>query len=99
MNNIKLRKLNATVGMFGDFQNFTEVIDYLFNSIGYKKTLDLFGFDGVGDLSEALVDDRGYFDEDRAQDLVIDALDGVSQEEDNPKLDWGDDMYRRLAGK
>lgn len=99
MDNVKLRKLNATVGVHGNFQDFREVIDYLLEANGYDETLDIFNFDDIRDLCEALVDDRGYFDENRAQDLIIDALDGVPEEDDNPKLDWGDDMYRRLAGK
>lgn len=97
--NIILQKIDMTVGPFGDFQDFTEVIDYLFKNKGYEETLDLFGLDGIEYLSEVLVNGNGCYDEEKARFLVIDSLDGIPEEGYNPELDWGDEMYCREAGK
>lgn len=58
---------------------FTEIIDYLFKTKGYEETLTLFELDGIVDLVLALVDDNGCYDEFRAEKLVIDALNKVSE--------------------
>lgn len=99
MDTYKLIDLKATVGMFGDFSNFKDVIDYVFETNPYKKALNMFGFDDVQDLSEALTDEHGIFREDLAEDLCMDCLNGVEADEEDLEDEWGDEMYDRAAGK
>lgn len=99
MDTYRLNDLQATVGMFGDFSNFKDVIDYIFETNPFKKALDIFGCDDVQDLSEALTNSKGEFDEDLAKDLCMDCLDGVDEDDEDPEAEWGDEMYCRVAGK
>ena len=99
MDTYRLNALKATVGMFGDFTNFKDVIDFIFETNPFKKALDIFDCDDVGDLSEAITNDKGEFDEDLAKDLCMDCLDGVDEDDEDPEAEWGDEMYCRAAGK
>lgn len=99
MDTYRLNDLKATVGMFGDFTNFKDVIDFIFETNPFKKALDIFDCDDVGDLSEAITNDKGEFDEDLAKDLCIDCLDGENVDDEDPEAEWGDEMYCRAAGK
>ena len=99
MDTYKLNYLNATVGMFGDFSNFKDVIDYVFESNPYKKSLDIFGCDDIQDLSEAVTNDQGAFDDEKARQLCMDCLDGEALDDEDPEAEWGDEMYCRAAGK
>lgn len=102
MGDYKLREIDATVGMFGDFTNFKDVIDWLLAAKGFKRGLEMLGLDDVEDLSEALVDDQGCFDEDRAMQLCMDNLDGVSGDYDENKefeLACADHKADEMAGR
>lgn len=99
MDTYRLNDLKATVGMFGDFTHFKDVIDFIFETNPFKKALDIFGCDDVGDLSEAITNDKGEFDEDLAQDLCIDCLDGENVDDEDPEAEWGDQMFDRAVGK
>lgn len=99
MDTYKLNYLNATVGMFGDFSNFKDVIDYVFEINTYKKALDIFGCDDIQDLSETVTNDQGMFDDEKARQLCMDCLDGEDLDDEDPKAEWGDEMYCRAAGK
>lgn len=99
MDTYKLREINATVGMFGDFTNFKDVIDYVLENYPYKKALRMLSCDDIQDLAESITDDQGIFSEDAAQDLCMSCLDGVDAEDDDPEGEWGDEMYCRAAGK
>ena len=99
MDTYRLNDLKATVGMFGDFTNFKDVIDFIFETNPFKKALDIFDCDDVGDLSEAITNDKGEFDEDLAKDLCMDCLDGEDVDDEDPEAEWGDEMYCRAAGK
>lgn len=59
MDTYRLNDLKATVGMFGDFTKFKDVIDFIFETNPFKKALDIFNCDDVGDLSEAITNDKG----------------------------------------
>ena len=59
-----------------------------------KATVGMFG-----DLSEAITNDKGEFDEDLAKDLCMDCLDGEDVDDEDPEAEWGDEMYCRQAGK
>lgn len=99
MDTYKLERLgNATVGMFGDFQTFGSVIDYVLATNGYQKGLEVFGFNDIQDLIESLADDSGAYDEGRAKDLVMDCLDGVDADSD-PEVEYGDFECDRAMGK
>ena len=99
MDTYKLNYLNATVGMFGDFSNFKDVIDYVFENTTYKKALDIFGCDDIQDLSESVTNDQGIFDDEKARQLCMDCLDGEDLDDEDPEAEWGDEMYCRQAGK
>ena len=58
---------------------FTEIIDYIFRTKGYEQALSTFGLDGIDDLVLALVDNNGCYDEYRAQELLIDALNRIGE--------------------
>lgn len=89
----KLQKIDTTVGMFQDASSFHEVLN------GLIKIDPRLGIDDIQDLVEALTDDQGNFDEEAAKDLCMENLDGVDAEDDDPKAEWGDEMYCRAAGK
>lgn len=99
MDTYKLEKIDATVGMFGDFTNFRDVIDWVLANCPYKKALEIFCCDDIADLAEATTDEQGMFSEDAAKDLCMDCLDGTDEADDDPKAEWGDEMYCRQAGK
>lgn len=99
MDNYLLRDLHATVGMFGDFTNFKDVIDHIFATNEYKRALDIFGCEDVQDLVEQLADDTGAFSEDKAQELCMSALDGVSDDDYDPEAEWYDHQADQLAGR
>ena len=106
MDTYRLNDLQATVGMFGDFSNFKDVIDYIFETNPFKKALDIFDCDDVGDgiarangLDNALAGELVEFDEDLAKDLCMDCLDGEDVDDEDPEAEWGDEMYCRAAGK
>lgn len=88
MDTYLLRELHATVGMFGDFTNFKDVIDHIFSTNNYKDALEIFGCDDIQDLTEQLVDDGGVFSEEKAQELCMSSLDGISEDDYDPKVGW-----------
>ena len=92
MDGYKLRKIDATVGMFTDFTSFKDVLNDM------VKIDPRLGIDDVQDLTDALSENGGDF-EDNAKSLCMDALDGVDEDDDDPEAEWGDQMYCRQAGK
>lgn len=92
MDGYKLRKIDATVGMFADFTSFKDVLNDM------VKIDPRLGIDDVQDLTDALSENGGDF-EDSAKSLCMDALDGVDEDDDAPEAEWGDGMYDRAAGK
>ena len=92
MDGYKLRKIDATVGMFGDFTTFKDVLNKMI------KIDPRLGIDDTEDLVDALNENGGDF-EDAAKNLCMDALDGVDEEDDDPEAEWSDEMYCRQAGK
>ncbi len=99
MDTYLLRDLHATVGMFGDFTNFKDVIDHIFETNEFKRALDIFGCDDIQDISELVTDDTGTFSEEKAQELCMSALDGVSEDDYDPKVGWYDHQADELAGR
>ena len=99
MDTYKLNDINATVGTEADFKNFKDVIDWVFFNYPYKKALEMLCCDGIQDISEAVTNDKGQFDEEAAKGLCMDGLDGEDIDDENPKTEWGDQMYCRQAGK
>lgn len=99
MDTYKLNDIDATVGMSGDFSNFKDVIDWVFTNYSYQKALEMFSCDDIQDISEAVTNDKGEFDEDLAKELCLEALDGEDVDDIDPEAEWGDEMRDRLAGK
>lgn len=95
----KLNDINATVGPDADFKNFKDVIDWVFFNYPYEKALEMFSCDGIQDISEAVTNDKGQFDEEAAKGLCMDGLDGEDTDDEDPKAEWGDQMYCHQAGK
>ncbi|MFR4967949.1 MAG: hypothetical protein ACLUDD_05015 [Lactobacillus kalixensis] len=98
MDNVKLNKINATVGMFADFNTFAEVINWVFENHSFPEALDMLGFSDVEDMSEQLTDDHGGFDEGNAKEICMNCLDGVDADED-PKLEYSDFQVDQMLGK
>ena len=99
MDTYKLNYIDATVGMFADFSNFKDVIDWVFTNYPYKKALEMFSCDDIQDISEAVTNNKGQFDEDLAKELCMQELDGEDVGDEDPEAEWGDEMYCRAAGK
>ena len=98
----KLRDLDDfTVGHEEDFENFEEVINWVFKTRSYERALKMLDMTGIEDLSEAVTNDKGYFDEGLARDLCLDVFDGVEvdQEDEEFKLEWEDHMLDRALEK
>ena len=91
MDGYKLRKINATVGMFGNYTNFTAVVSDL------VKVDPRLHIDSLDDLIVALTGQD--IDEDKARDLCMQELDGEDVDDEDPEAEWGDEMYDRAAGK
>lgn len=92
MDGYKLNKLGITVGMFdSDYQTFLDVLNQL---VKFDPRL---GIDSVEDLVNAL--SVSGFDEDKAQELCMQELDGEDADDEDPEAEWGDEMYCRAAGK
>lgn len=91
MDGYKLNKLGITVGMFGDDTTFLDVLN------GLVKIDPKLGIDNVEDLVNAL--SESGFDDDMAQDLCMQELDGEDADDEDPEAEWGDEMYCRAAGK
>lgn len=87
----KLQKLGIKVGMFGDETTFLDVLNEL---VKFDPRL---GIDSVEDLVNAL--SKSGYNEDMARDLCMQELDGEDAVDEDPKVDWGDQMYCRQAGK
>lgn len=87
----KLQKLGIKVGMFGDETTFLDVLNEL---VKFDPRL---GIDSVEDLVNAL--SKSGYNEDMARDLCMQELDGEDADDEDPKVDWGDQMYCRQAGK
>lgn len=87
----KLQKLGTKVGMFGDETTFLDVLNEL---VKFDPRL---GIDSVEDLVNAL--SKSGYNEDMARDLCMQELDGEDADDEDPKVDWGDQMYCRQAGK
>lgn len=87
----KLQKLGIKVGMFGDEITFLDVLNEL---VKFDPRL---GIDSVEDLVNAL--SKSGYNEDMARDLCMQELDGEDADDEDPKVDWGDQMYCRQAGK
>lgn len=99
MNRYYLKDLEATVGKGEDFETFEEVIDYMLESMPFKKVMKIFSCDGIANLTESLTGEHGFFNEIAAKDLCMDCLDGVDIEDEDFKSEWGDQMYDRAVGK
>lgn len=99
MDTYKLNDIDATVGMFADFSNFKDVIDWVFANYPYKKALEMFSCDDIQDISEAVTNNKVQFDEDLAKELCLQELDGEDADDEDPEAEWGDEMYCRAAGK
>lgn len=99
MDTYRLNDIDATVGMSADFSNFKDVIDWVFTNYPYKKALEMFSCDDIQDISEAVTNDKGQFDEDLAKELCLQELDGEDVDDEDPEAEWGDEMYCRAAGK
>lgn len=87
----KLQELGIKVGMFGDETTFLDVLNEL---VKFDPRL---GIDSVEDLVNAL--SKSGYNEDMARDLCMQELDGEDADDEDPKVDWGDQMYCRQAGK
>lgn len=87
----KLQKLGIKVGMFRDETTFLDVLNEL---VKFDPRL---GIDSVEDLVNAL--SKSGYNEDMARDLCMQELDGEDADDEDPKVDWGDQMYCRQAGK
>ena len=84
MDTYKLNDIDATVGMFADFSNFKDVIDWVFTNYPYKKALEMFSCDDIQDISEAVTNNKGQFDEDLAKEEA-DRLVAEAEEEKRRK--------------
>ncbi|WEB33784.1 hypothetical protein [Lactobacillus crispatus] len=91
MDGYKLRKINATVGMFGNYTNFTAAVSDL------VKIDPRLHIDSLDDLIVALTGQD--IDEDKARDFCMQELDGEDVDDEDPEAEWGDEMYCRQAGK
>lgn len=88
----KLQKLGIKVGMFGNETTFLDVLNEL---VKFDPRL---GIDSVEDLVNAL--SKSGYNDDMAKDLCMQELDGEdADDEEDPELNWGDQMYCRQAGK
>lgn len=88
----KLQKLGIKVGMFGNETTFLDVLN------GLVKIDPRLGIDNVEDLVNAL--SQSGYDDDMGKDLCMQELDGEdADDEEDPEIDWGDQMYCRQAGK
>lgn len=97
----KLNDLNGlTVGKGQRFDDFAEVLDYLFENYPYKKVKEMLCFDSITDLAEYITDCNGEYDETETRDgWLLDALDGEDIDEEDPYAEHGDHMYDVAAGK
>lgn len=91
MDGYKLNKLGITVGMFGDDTTFLDVLN------GLVKIDPKLGIDNVEDLVNAL--SESGFDDDMAQDLCMQELDGEDVDDEDPEAEWGDHQYDQVVGK
>lgn len=87
----KLEKLGIKVGMFGNETTFLDVLN------GLVKIDPRLGIDNVEDLVNAL--SKSGYNDDMAKDLCMQELDGEDVDDEDPEIDWGDQMYCRQAGK
>lgn len=91
MDTYKLNDIDATVGKFGNYTNFTAAVSDL------VKIDPRLHIDSLDDLIVALTGQD--IDEDKARDLCMQELDGEDVDDEDPETEWGDEMYDRAAGK
>ena len=101
MNDIyKLDDLDGlTVGAGQNFDNFAQVIDYLFETHPYSEVRTMLGFRSIADLSEYLTTKHGAYDEAEAREICMNALGGEDIDEEDPYAEHGDHMCDVAAGK
>lgn len=88
-----------TVGAGQNFDNFAQVIDYLFETHPYSEVRTMLGFRSIADLSEYLTTSEGAYDEGEAREICMEAFDGEDLDEEDPEAEYGDHMYDVAAGK
>lgn len=100
-NTYNLRSISASVGYFGEYDTFEQLIDDLLEKQGYIKVCNLLDFGSLSDLVNNLAGKDGKFSEQKARELCMDKLDGVIDPESsfNFKGQWEDYMYDRAVGK